>query len=295
MSLFASAFESGNTAGPSTLFPTSHSGKTAQKRKRPSGAGDENDGQLRSAQQNLERLMKNIDGGDGGKSLNAKEGREGMGMQPKKKKNKGKAERLQAKEKELGVSLKQNKEPKRPKEQRMAEQAMKSPRGRDQASGTPNGKKEKKSKAHAVEIPVPASPAVKEEETSGLTSLQKGMKSKLEGARFRSVKQRNGLFLADGQMDQRAAVLYTVHRSCCDDEEGPEDLCRCKCITHPLRNILMSSTTRHTARKLQHGPNPLFHTLSTVSTRYQRVPSSSTWDAVTRDSLELWYLKARLS
>lgn len=45
--------------------------------------------------------------------------------------------------------------------------------------------KKKKQKQKQKEIPLPPIPASKEDDSAGLTSLQKGMKSKLEGARFR--------------------------------------------------------------------------------------------------------------
>lgn len=185
MSLFASAFESGITAGPSTAYHASQSGKNSHKRKRPSGAGDSkgNDDQLHSAQKNLERLMKNIDDGPSVKKANKKEGREGMGVMPPKKKNKGRAERLQAKEKALGVPLNKQLHPKSEQKERSGSERLMD--GRETAQTTPRGKKEKKQKPHAVEIPLPPSPAVKEEDTAGLTSMQKGMRSKLEGARFR--------------------------------------------------------------------------------------------------------------
>jgi ribosomal RNA-processing protein 8 len=185
MSLFASAFESGSAAGPSTSFatsfPTSHSGKTSGKRRRLSGAADSKNDPLRSAQQNLEKLMKDVDTGRSGNRLQEKEGREGMGSMPAKKKNKGRAEREREKEKALGASFVPQPRQRGPKQ----EKEVKSPKGKEQVGGTPKGKKEKKDKAHKVEIPVPPSPSAKEVETDGLTSMQKGMKSKLEGARFR--------------------------------------------------------------------------------------------------------------
>ena len=163
--------------------------------------------------------MKSLEGADVPSKESKKEGRESMGLPAKKQKVKEVKSSSSFDPKDT-ISPRQK--------QKKAEQSPKMDKGSKMTkveakeSSTPvKGKKEKK---RAVEIPIPPSPAANEEDTAGLTSLQKGMKAKLEGARFRSV---SGVkYLRDGllQMDQRAAVHHTFHRSCGHDEEGPKDL-----------------------------------------------------------------------
>lgn len=185
MSLFASAFETGVTAGPSTSFAASQSGKNKNKRKRPSHGGANaasSDDQLRAAQKNLEKLMKSIDSSDVGRKEIEKVGRESMGLQSKKQKAKEKGATPERK----GVTNAQS--PLSKKQKKGGEGVKGKAEGRPTKSeeiSTPQSKKEKEKKKKVVEIPLPPSPAVKEEDTAGLTSMQKGMKAKLEGARFR--------------------------------------------------------------------------------------------------------------
>lgn len=195
MSLFASSFETGATAGPSSsLSQAGGGGKSNNKRKRLSNAATpaNSDEQLRAAQKNLEKLMKAVETG-GPVGTPAKEskkfGSDEMGLPSKKQKQQKNGKRHDdrvaipttspAKKRNLG------------KRERLEALAKSSPnvpaaisRQQDVAA-TPLSKKEKKKAKQAVEIPLPPSPAVKGEDAAGLTSLQKGMKSKLEGARFR--------------------------------------------------------------------------------------------------------------
>lgn len=194
MSLFASSFETGITAGPSTSLGQAGSGKKNNKRKRPSNTAGpaNNDDQLRAAQKNLEKLMKAVEGGglddkpkrDGGHSSVKKPKQSAtpqkQSMTPDKrskqpqssgKANPGKKERQKS---DAGLSSTSKKG-----------ESMLQATSTQGENGTPMSKKEKKKAKHAVEIPVPPSPAVKDEDAAGLTSMQKGMKSKLEGARFR--------------------------------------------------------------------------------------------------------------
>lgn len=204
MSLFASAFETGTTAGPST----SNAGKSSHKRKRPSNAGvidHKSDDQLRAAQKNLEKLMKSVESGSSDKRDTPRLGRDGInekersGVISQKKQKKG----LEGDEKRyvaggLGSStspaVKKRKndvkhtEP--PTTHKLSHQGGSTP-----SVGVTGDKKKKKQKT--VEIPLPPSPA-KEEDSAGLTSMQKGMKSKLEGARFRWVTLSVSDCLADG-------------------------------------------------------------------------------------------------
>ena len=192
MSLFTSAFETGTTAGPSSsLSQTGGGGKNNNKRKRPSNAGatPNSDEQLRAAQKNLEKLMKAVEtGGSVGKAAKEeKYGRDEMGLPAKKQKQKdGKRHDDRSSVPPVSPAKKRNPG----KKERLGALAKASPNshsaGRQEASGSlPLSKKEKKKAKQAVEVPLPPSPAVKGEDAAGLTSLQKGMKSKLEGARFR--------------------------------------------------------------------------------------------------------------
>jgi ribosomal RNA-processing protein 8 len=200
MSLFTSAFAS-STAGPSYSSVTSVSnGAKGNKRKRPSsGNGNGNDEELRrQAQANLEKLMKKV---DTGKAISKKDGNEPMGVMSKKPKKNGRDS--------LG-GLEGNGTPSGKSKSKSGTTPQKS------SSSTPNGKKSNKpvaedaapptssskvnkypagstpssSKLAPAELPLPHSFHANDlsesnESEEGLTKLQKGMKAKLEGARFR--------------------------------------------------------------------------------------------------------------
>jgi ribosomal RNA-processing protein 8 len=189
MSLFASSFDASTQAGPSkvaTQAPTK-----APKRKRPS-TGSVNDDQLKGMQRNLEKLIGKVERGNvAGKG----EGKEAMGTGEGKKK--GKQNRHEEEEPRAGKFGEQNGN-KRQK-QNVPQTSAKSPKGRGSASNksTPNVKAEQKKevitprksgKPEPAELPMPHIITPKSGaggDEGDLTSLQKGMKSKLEGARFR--------------------------------------------------------------------------------------------------------------
>lgn len=195
MSLFASSFESGTTAGPSSLLGQGGGGsKNNNKRKRPSNAAApaNSDDQLRAAQKNLEKLMKAVEtGGPVGKPpKEPKYGSDEMGLPAKKQKQQKQQQKDGKRHDDRSAAPGATKKRNLGKRERLEALAKASPstsaqmKQQDPAS-VPLSKKEKKKAKQAVEIPLPPSPAVKGEDAAGLTSLQKGMKSKLEGARFR--------------------------------------------------------------------------------------------------------------
>jgi hypothetical protein len=236
MSLFASAFETGTVAGPSNALATASKGKN--KRKRPGHGSSQNNGNsdhLRVAQQNLEKLMKSVDAGQGGNSGSKDRRREAKNA---KDESAAQASRGSAKKTKLDIP--------------------KSGSGSKKANPPEPPKRDKLKKKQSVPIPISlAVPSI--DETAGLTNLQKGMKTKLESARFRWVHCSGG---AHDEMDQRAIILVDLDRCCRNDAKGSTDLCRC--TLQPLL-ALTSSITRVIGSKRPPGLPRRCHILSTAS------------------------------
>lgn len=189
MSLFASAFDSTEGAGPS-FTPPSKTQSGQKKRKRPSlpADGSDKDGQLRSTQANLQKLMKGLEGGSG----RERDGGENMGsIKVKKNANKQKHQYEDRHEHEAGgkkggkhdspASAKAGKPI-------MAKDKDASTKSKSQSKSNANASA-KASQVEPAELPLPHTIKGHEHESSeneGLTKMQRDMKAKLEGARFRS-------------------------------------------------------------------------------------------------------------
>jgi ribosomal RNA-processing protein 8 len=190
MSLFASSFDDTKQAGPSKAaanVPTK-----PPKRKRPS-TGSVNEDQLKGMQRNLERLMGKVEKGN---VMAQPDGKEAMGMYEGKKKGKQPSHRQEEPRRER---VQERNDTKRQKPNAPQSPAAKPSKSRGSASNksTPNTKTEqrkeeitprKSGKPEPAELPMPHVITPKSgatEDEGNLTSLQKGMKSKLEGARFR--------------------------------------------------------------------------------------------------------------
>ncbi|ORY31362.1 methyltransferase-domain-containing protein [Naematelia encephala] len=177
MSLFASAFDTGLTSGPSyTTLTAPKSAKAQIKRKRPSypETQDREDGRVRNVQKNFERVMKRVDGGEV-KPKPRKEGTEVMGMARHGKKHNVKpathnVEQNAIAKPGLGKSVLSPKE--------------------TSYQSTSSASRERPAPA---ELPLPHDISKSLPKTSsaeeGLTNLQQGMKAKLEGARFRWINE----------------------------------------------------------------------------------------------------------
>lgn len=188
MSLFSSSFETAG-AGPSfTAGTPNKNGTKGNKRKRPSG----NEEDLRKqAQVNLEKLMKKV---EGGKSLARNEGSEPMGVLGKKTKKK-------MRESDTGSRHENSpgfaRSPAASSSSVSAGKKAKKQLGSHAQNGDTPSKSpavelgsNSKSKPQPAELPLPHSISSNElsesvDEEEGMTKLQKGMKAKLEGARFR--------------------------------------------------------------------------------------------------------------
>jgi len=213
MSLFSSAFHSSPVAGPSTQL-NHHYTTSAKpdKRKRPSiekGPGEKDD-QLRATQANLERLLSKVEKGD---VKPKREGAEATGVSAEARKGKRnkrvgfKEDAIQEGKKAKGILALPNTEPRRtnmgltkagmgdglvPQDEKKAWREVRA-----------NEKAQRKAKAKEIGIEVavtsnpaparlppkrliPASPRPENgAEEESLTEMQKGMKAKLEAARFR--------------------------------------------------------------------------------------------------------------
>lgn len=202
MSLFASAFDSG-APGPSR--PLSFGGSPATKasggggagkRKRPS-LGDGKADQLRATQVNLEKLMSRVDRGE----VKEKQGAEGLGQGAKKGKG-GKGKQQQQPAKPQPKQQQQPKQKQQPKQQQQpkpdaspkAKKAKHDGGKQKPESDKPKPKGDKpKPKAAAnpnrpapVELPLPEVASAADD---NLTDMQRAMKAKLEGARFRWINE----------------------------------------------------------------------------------------------------------
>jgi ribosomal RNA-processing protein 8 len=176
MSLFASAF--GSPAAASSRPTASPAG--GKKRKRPSTGKDE---QLRATQVNLAKLMEKVDAG-----LPDKGGKEQIGGGlGKKGKGKKKAEEEDEPAPKKAKGKKGKNEPKGPKT-KWAESGDASGSGANNVAVAPSarfaGAKAARGKPEPFDLPMPVVPKA-EKKDDGLTDMQRGMKTKLEGARFR--------------------------------------------------------------------------------------------------------------
>lgn len=191
MSLFASAFDTGSGASGSRPLGGSPAGK---KRKRPSlGSGKED--QLRATQANLAKLMARVEEGAADKG-----GKEALGdLSSVKSKGKGKNKKGGA-----GGAGSDEDEPapkraaphakakgakaKGAKGTKWAESDDASGSGANNVAVAPSarfsGAKAARGKPEPFDLPMPFMPK-KKDEGDGLTDMQRGMKTKLEGARFR--------------------------------------------------------------------------------------------------------------
>ena len=200
MSLFSSSFEGSASAGPSFQSKSATSGGGGGKRKRPSLGDGGKDGQIRSTTANLQKLMKKVEGGNVASPKartrgNAKipkrgngEGGEAIGVISKKKARKS-----------FGDEEEED-TPRKPK----FEQKDKNTKGKKNED-SPAGKKTKTdksdetpkkhksgSKVEPAELQLPHTIRADHEgskEDEGLTKMQKDMKAKLEGARFRWINE----------------------------------------------------------------------------------------------------------
>ncbi|KAL1412931.1 25S rRNA (adenine645-N1)-methyltransferase [Vanrija albida] len=205
MSLFASAFDSG--AGPSRAlsFGGSPAAKPGggNKRKRPS-LGDGKADQLRATQVNLEKLMSRVERGD----VKEKQGAEGLGQLGKKAKGKGKGQE-QKQQQQAKPKQQPKQQPKGPKAQPKPDASPKAKKAKHDGKhdGKRDGGKQQKTSAPADKAAAPKAAAPKPKPNPNrpapvelplpevastddtLTDMQRAMKAKLEGARFRWINE----------------------------------------------------------------------------------------------------------
>ena len=206
MSLFSSSFEGSSSAGPSFQLK-SNTNSTAGgggKRKRPSLGDGGKDGQIRSTTANLQKLMKKVEGENvaspkpsGGNVKIPKrgngEGGEAIGVIPKKKARKSFGD-----EEEEDTPRKTKFEPKsnvkgKKNEDSPAGKKLKTDKTSKDKEETPKKQNQKSgSKIEPAELQLPHTIRADHEgskEDEGLTKMQKDMKAKLEGARFRWINE----------------------------------------------------------------------------------------------------------
>jgi ribosomal RNA-processing protein 8 len=201
MSLFSSSFEGSSSAGPSLQTKSNTSG--GGNRKRPSLGDGGKDGQIRSTTANLQKLMKKVEGGNvaspkprGGNGKVPKrgngEGGEAIGVIPKKKARKSFGD-----EEEEDTPRKTKFEPKpngkaKKNEDSPADKKSKTDKPSKDKQETPKKQKSSGSKIEPAELQLPHTIRADHEgskEDEGLTKMQKDMKAKLEGARFRWINE----------------------------------------------------------------------------------------------------------
>ena len=198
MSLFATSFSSGD-AGPSYQSTSTSGGSkktNTQKRKRPSLGDDK----IKSTEANLQKLMKRVEGSGGGGEKKSKgkgtaqgnkEGGESIGFVGKKRVRGRKSGGLDEDENDEEISTPKIKSatafknvdsPAPGKKQK----ANKSTPPKSQED-TPKKSKGTASMVEPAELPLPHTirPDDKSDSGEGLTKMQRDMKAKLEGARFR--------------------------------------------------------------------------------------------------------------
>lgn len=201
MSLFSSSFEGSSSAGPSfqSKSNSNPTGGGGGKRKRPSLGDGGKDGQIRSTTANLQKLMKKVEGGNvatpkprGGNVKVPKrgngEGGEAIGVIPKKK-----ARQSFGDEEEEDTPRKSKFEHKSNGKGKKNEDSPAVKKSKtDKSDETPNKPKKSGSKIEPAELQLPHTIRADHEgskEDEGLTKMQKDMKAKLEGARFRWINE----------------------------------------------------------------------------------------------------------
>ena len=209
MSLFASAFDPTPGAGPSTSY-ASKSLSSTPRRKRSATGGDVD--RLKATQANLEKLMRGVEKGDALQRRERSDGREEMGHPASGKKRKQQnGEVLRPHVHSKGAKVVKGDYKSHPVKAQSAKVHQESqalprrPNGHTKASdkgkfpvkqGQPlKPTIQAKNRTPPAKLPVPHSRSTSEVtqrlEEKGLTEMQKGMKSKLEGARFRFVSSSN--------------------------------------------------------------------------------------------------------
>lgn len=199
MSLFATSFSSGD-AGPSYQSTSASGGSkktNTQKRKRPSLGDDK----IKSTEANLQKLMKRVEGSGGGEKKGKgkgtaqgnKEGGESIGFVGKKRVRGRKSGGLDEDENESEVSTPKIKSKAGDKNVDSPAPGKKQKANKSTPSKTheetPKKFKGSASMVEPAELPLPHTirPDDKSDSGQGLTKMQRDMKAKLEGARFRSV------------------------------------------------------------------------------------------------------------
>jgi len=211
MSLFSSSFEGASTAGPS--FQSKNTGGTGGggKRKRPS-LGDGKDGQIRSTTANLQKLMKKVESGDGstasprvkssaGKAKIPKrgngEGGEAIGVISKKKARKSFGDEEDDTPRKHFKDTSGNKEKSKknddsPAGKKIKASNMKAKDNDDTPQKPKKSASSSSSKIEPAELQLPHTIRPDHDDSAGnegLTKMQKDMKAKLEGARFRWINE----------------------------------------------------------------------------------------------------------
>lgn len=215
MSLFSSSFEGSSSAGPSLSKSNTNGGG---KRKRPS-LGDGKDGQIRSTTANLQKLMKKVEGGnvaspkprpgngkvqkrgngEGGEAIGVitkKKARKSFGDEeedtPRKSKFESKGNDIKGKKNDgngngNGNGKKTDQSPASKKSKTMTDKTKEK-----EKDETPKKSSKSGSKVEPAELQLPHTIRADHEgskEDEGLTKMQKDMKAKLEGARFRWINE----------------------------------------------------------------------------------------------------------
>lgn len=198
MSLFSSAFDASAGAGPS-FSSSSKSTNSQKKRKRPSlNDGVDKNGQIRSTTANLQKLMKKVDGLQSGDRPQGSrgEGREDIGSistKAGKKSRKGGDHDPELDEDDDRTHTPRTKPSAKGKNvDSPAGKKVKGDKKESASTTKQDGSTPKKgaqgSGLEPAELPLPHT--IRHEDTAeseGLTKMQRDMKAKLEGARFRSV------------------------------------------------------------------------------------------------------------
>ena len=183
MSLFTSAFETGLNTGPSSSYLANQPKIKSHKRKRPTSHADSSkDDQIRATQRNLEKLMGKVERGDVGSQ---KDGSEMMGVQIQKKKRKtARADKGKENGQRHGLGKDGLQSGKKQKSKHNEiQQPVKHPAQKHSNKSQGGSGKQKDIQQTIASVPPPTTSDSTVEE--GLTFMQKGMRAKLEGARFR--------------------------------------------------------------------------------------------------------------
>jgi ribosomal RNA-processing protein 8 len=197
MSLFATSFSTGE-AGPSyqsTSTPGTGKKTNTQKRKRPS-LGDGKDGQIKNTEANLQKLMKRVEGGERkkGKGKGNGEGGETIGFVGKKRvrgRKSGGVDEGDEMDMDMEVSTPNIKSKNKNGDKNVGTDSPAPGKKQKANKSTPSEETPQKakggSKVEPAELPLPHTirPDDKSDQAEGLTKMQRDMKAKLEGARFR--------------------------------------------------------------------------------------------------------------